>query len=216
MRDGSGTPRPREPAREVIAAVAQLIPRERYDGATAEPGWEYGLMRGTPYVIRRRLLLSPLGLPCTPPPFGALVAISLDTRRKLWDVPLGATRDLFASRIYLPLAFRLGDAQPRRAHRDRRGPCLHRRRARRLPARFRRRDRARALARASPRRRPGDADDLPPGRHGPPVRGGGRRGPRPRGDDAGRPRGRIRASCEERKLGTVGREAAWATERQMG
>jgi len=91
-----------------VASVAQLIPRERFDRATAEPGWEYALMRGTPYVIRRRILRSPLGLPCTPPPFGALVAISLATGQKLWEVPLGTTRDLFASKIWLPLAFRWG------------------------------------------------------------------------------------------------------------
>jgi quinoprotein glucose dehydrogenase len=91
-----------------VAAVAQLIPRERYDRASAEPGWEYALMQGTPYVIRRRILLSPLGLPCTPPPFGALVAVSLATGRKLWEVPLGTTRDLFGSKIWVPLGFRWG------------------------------------------------------------------------------------------------------------
>jgi quinoprotein glucose dehydrogenase len=91
-----------------IASVVQLIPRERYDRASAEPGWEYGSMLGTPYVVRRRILLSPLGLPCTPPPFGALVAISLTTGQKLWEVPLGTTRDLLASRIWLPLAFGWG------------------------------------------------------------------------------------------------------------
>ena len=91
-----------------IASVVQLIPRERFDPARAEPSWEYALMRGTPYVIRRRILLSPLGLPCTPPPFGALVAISLTTGQKVWEVPLGTTRDLFASRIWLPVAFRWG------------------------------------------------------------------------------------------------------------
>jgi quinoprotein glucose dehydrogenase len=89
-----------------VASVVQLIPRERAD--RAEPGWEYAPMRGTPYVIRRRLLLSPLGLPCTPPPFGALVAISLATGQKVWEVPLGTTRDLFASKIWLPITFRWG------------------------------------------------------------------------------------------------------------
>jgi quinoprotein glucose dehydrogenase len=61
-------------------------------------------MRGTPYVMRRRILVSPLGLPCTPPPFGTLVAISLSTGKIVWEVPLGTTRDLVASRIYLPLS----------------------------------------------------------------------------------------------------------------
>jgi quinoprotein glucose dehydrogenase len=104
-----------DPARQIavvpvnrIASAVQLIPRDRHDPAARAPGWQYGPMRGTPYVLRRRLLLSPLGLPCTPPPFGALVAISLESGRTLWDVPLGTTRDLFASRVGLPLAFRWG------------------------------------------------------------------------------------------------------------
>src|SRR2546422_6252662 len=47
-------------------------------------------MEGTPYVMRRRILLSPGGLPCTPPPFGTLVAIDLKTGGRLWEVPLGS------------------------------------------------------------------------------------------------------------------------------
>ena len=65
-------------------------------------------MRGTPYVMRRRLLLSPFGLPCTAPPFGTLVGLSLESGRKLWEVPLGTLRDIFAARIGLPLAFQWG------------------------------------------------------------------------------------------------------------
>jgi quinoprotein glucose dehydrogenase len=40
--------------------------------------------------MRRRLLLAPSRLPCTPPPFGALVAIDLRTGQKKWDAPLGS------------------------------------------------------------------------------------------------------------------------------
>ena len=85
-----------------LAALVQLIPRERHDPARNEPGWEFAPMRGTPYVMRRRILLSPLGLPCTPPPFGTLVAISLLSGKIVWEVPLGTTRDLVASKIFLP------------------------------------------------------------------------------------------------------------------
>jgi quinoprotein glucose dehydrogenase len=80
-----------------IAAVVQLIPAKGFDLAAARQessrlgqGYEYTVMEGTPYVMRRRLLLGPGQVPCTPPPFGALVAISLRTGTKLWDVPLGA------------------------------------------------------------------------------------------------------------------------------
>src|SRR2546429_8332097 len=40
--------------------------------------------------MRRRILLSPGGLPCTPPPFGTLVAIDLKAGGRLWEVPLGS------------------------------------------------------------------------------------------------------------------------------
>ncbi|SHF09066.1 quinoprotein glucose dehydrogenase [Fodinibius roseus] len=79
------------------AAMVQLIPREKYDpdqlgeeDKRLGHDYEYNPMYGTPYVMRRRLLLSPSGLPCSPPPFGSLVAINLKTGDKLWDVPLGS------------------------------------------------------------------------------------------------------------------------------
>jgi quinoprotein glucose dehydrogenase len=80
-----------------IAAVVQLLPREGFDVTTARTEdarlgyeFEYNGMNGTPYMMRRRMLLAPSGLPCTPPPFGTLVAIDLETGGRLWDVPLGA------------------------------------------------------------------------------------------------------------------------------
>jgi quinoprotein glucose dehydrogenase len=78
-----------------IAASVQLIPKP-FDMDAAEEesdrtdaGYEYNEMEGTPFVMRRRLLIGPSGLPCTPPPFGALVAIDLTTGKRLWESPLG-------------------------------------------------------------------------------------------------------------------------------
>ncbi|HYU09008.1 MAG TPA: pyrroloquinoline quinone-dependent dehydrogenase [Gemmatimonadales bacterium] len=51
--------------------------------------FEYTRMRGTPYIMRRRLIMGPAQLPCTPPPFGALVAVSLQNGGISWTVPLG-------------------------------------------------------------------------------------------------------------------------------
>jgi quinoprotein glucose dehydrogenase len=39
-------------------------------------------------------LVSPWDIPCTPPPWGKLVAINLDEGSVRWDVPLGTIRDI--------------------------------------------------------------------------------------------------------------------------
>jgi quinoprotein glucose dehydrogenase len=79
-----------------VAAMVQLIPADGFDRASAQresdrtgAGFQYTRMGGTPFVMRRRILRAPSGLPCSPPPFGSLVAVSLSTGARLWDVPLG-------------------------------------------------------------------------------------------------------------------------------
>jgi quinoprotein glucose dehydrogenase len=44
---------------------------------------------GTPYMLVRRALMSPGGTPCAPGPFGSIVAINLNTGKKLWSVAHG-------------------------------------------------------------------------------------------------------------------------------
>jgi len=80
-----------------LATMVQLFPAEGFNGDSLRredagrgiTDFEYTRMRGTPYIMRRRIILGPTGLPCTPPPWGALVAVSLATGGILWDVPLG-------------------------------------------------------------------------------------------------------------------------------
>ena len=74
-----------------VAAQVQLIPRSAAH-RSEEAGWEYAAMRGTPYILRRRIVLSPAGVPCTRPPFGSLVAIDLNAGTIAWRVPLGTPR----------------------------------------------------------------------------------------------------------------------------
>ncbi len=80
-----------------LPMVVTLIPNDDlsaiYDSGEFED-WEFSRMRGTPYGMRRRALLSPLGVPCTPPPWGKLVAMDLGKGRIAWQGPLGTTRDL--------------------------------------------------------------------------------------------------------------------------
>ncbi|MBL0892000.1 MAG: pyrroloquinoline quinone-dependent dehydrogenase [Gemmatimonadaceae bacterium] len=77
-----------------LLAMVQLIPDSLYDPAAARAissrtDDQFTRMRGTGYVMRRRILLGPSGLPCSPPPFGELVAVNLDSGQRRWSVPLG-------------------------------------------------------------------------------------------------------------------------------
>jgi quinoprotein glucose dehydrogenase len=78
-----------------LAAEVRLIPRAGYEdlrnsrGRKIDGDWEFAPQRGTPYGMMRRFLLSPKRLPCTPPPWGTLVAITASSGEKKWEVPLG-------------------------------------------------------------------------------------------------------------------------------
>jgi quinoprotein glucose dehydrogenase len=78
-----------------IAAVAKLIPREDMQTALDHPdemkwGGEFARQRGTPYAMHRDWLVSPSGLPCNAPPWGALVAFDLNTGKLRWEAAEGS------------------------------------------------------------------------------------------------------------------------------
>jgi len=78
-----------------VAAVARLIPREDLQAAFDHPdemawGGEFARQRGTPYGMHRDWLVSPSGLPCNAPPWGALVAFDLSTGKLRWQTPVGS------------------------------------------------------------------------------------------------------------------------------
>ena len=58
------------------------------------PDKEVSPQLGAPYGMKRELMVSPLGLPCNPPPWGVLTALDLGSRKILWQVPLGTTEEL--------------------------------------------------------------------------------------------------------------------------
>ena len=82
-----------------MGTVVQLIPRDQCEGEGPEPVADGPFLlepsEGTPYCNRRWLgFVSPMGVPCTPPPWGTLAGIDLQTGNVDWQVPLGTTRDM--------------------------------------------------------------------------------------------------------------------------
>jgi quinoprotein glucose dehydrogenase len=51
-------------------------------------------MKGTPYTVDIGALLSPLGIPCNPPPWGKLVAVNLYKGTIDWEVALGSVHEM--------------------------------------------------------------------------------------------------------------------------
>jgi quinoprotein glucose dehydrogenase len=80
-----------------IAMVATLVPRDIVDSGEHRPRgskFTVSVQRGTPYAVMREALLSPLGIPCSPPPWGMLHAVDMSTGEVAWEVPLGTMNDL--------------------------------------------------------------------------------------------------------------------------
>jgi quinoprotein glucose dehydrogenase len=79
-----------------IATRIRLLTREEVRTKYGDTPPAYGVepQEGTPYALERAPLLSPLGAPCNPPPWGTLTAIDLASGEPRWEVPLGTTRDL--------------------------------------------------------------------------------------------------------------------------
>lgn len=80
-----------------VPMVVTLVPRDQLDAARHSDAWpdsEFAAQTGTPYGMRREMLASPFGLPCTAPPWGTLAAIDLRRNAIRWQVMLGSTRDM--------------------------------------------------------------------------------------------------------------------------
>ena len=89
-----------------IPMVVTLIPRAEYEALesrTAPYPEELYPMNGAPYALRRGPLLSPLGAPCNPPPWGTLTAVDLASGTVVWESTLGTTRDQAPFPLWLSL-----------------------------------------------------------------------------------------------------------------
>jgi quinoprotein glucose dehydrogenase len=83
-----------------LATMLQLIPRSQADtqgmrqwNPIAGQPVRYNPQIGTPYGAEAKPFMSPLGVPCTNPPYGMIGAIDLDTLRVKWQRPLGTAQD---------------------------------------------------------------------------------------------------------------------------
>ncbi|NNC71955.1 MAG: pyrroloquinoline quinone-dependent dehydrogenase [Sphingomonadaceae bacterium] len=92
-----------DPARNLLvinmsnaAAALHLIPNAENEpeADSISEAAEYAPMEGVPYGMTRELMVSPLGLPCTAPPWGILAGIDLASGDIVWRRPLGTTEDL--------------------------------------------------------------------------------------------------------------------------
>ncbi len=90
-----------DPKRQIAVAntlnlpfVVALVPRGQMQAQRDDPrykGFDFSLQQGTPYGMRRKAFLSPLGIPCVKPPWGTLAAVDMSRGTIKWQVPLGKT-----------------------------------------------------------------------------------------------------------------------------
>tara|TARA_R110000868_G_scaffold112541_5_gene303070 strand:- start:1262 stop:3217 length:1956 start_codon:yes stop_codon:yes gene_type:complete len=86
----------------IAAHIITLFPHGEFKSRKeGDEKAEISPMNGTPYGMRRDVFLSGLGLPCTAPAWGKLVAVDLNDGTIKWSEALGTIRDL--APVPLPL-----------------------------------------------------------------------------------------------------------------
>ncbi|MHB8286671.1 MAG: membrane-bound PQQ-dependent dehydrogenase, glucose/quinate/shikimate family [Caulobacteraceae bacterium] len=94
-----------------IPSEFYLIPRAQYPAwSKAHPWPEHdghgpAAMAGLPYGEATFFWLSPIGVPCTEPPFGTITAVNLNTHKIVWQVPAGTAEKLgpFGIASHMPM-----------------------------------------------------------------------------------------------------------------
>jgi quinoprotein glucose dehydrogenase len=88
--------------------IVKLIPRADAENYKPPPALDFGMQRGAPFAMTRAVAMSPLGMPCNKPPWGALVAVDLKAGKILWQSTVGTAED----RAPLGVAFSWGTPLP--------------------------------------------------------------------------------------------------------
>jgi quinoprotein glucose dehydrogenase len=98
-----------DPVNQVVYAntsraihIVTLIPAADARAFKPAPGVEFSLQRGARFAMTRVTALSPSGLPCNPPPWGAMVAVDLKAGKILWQATVGTTEDKAPLGLALP------------------------------------------------------------------------------------------------------------------
>ena len=88
-----------------LAFTYQLVPRDNATADVVSAGqkehWNENF--GAPYAVRIGPFMSPLGLPCQVPPWGALAGVDLRTGKVAWMHRDGTARDQMPAWLPLPL-----------------------------------------------------------------------------------------------------------------
>jgi quinoprotein glucose dehydrogenase len=78
---------------ENLASRLRLEPRDgRSDDEVARVDFLTRPLKDTPYAAVGEFFMSPLGIPCTPTPWGTLSAIDMSTGQMKWQIPLGQVK----------------------------------------------------------------------------------------------------------------------------
>jgi len=93
-----------DPARNLLvvnmsnfAHHVQLIPEDKVEEVREVlHDAEIGPQTGAPFGVKREVFLSPLGLPCTPPPWGVIAGVDLNSGEIVWRKTLGTVEELAA------------------------------------------------------------------------------------------------------------------------
>lgn len=75
-----------------MPGITRLVPRDQCDNGPDKITTQR--QAGTPYCVETPGVMSPLGVPCTEPPWGTLDAVDIEAGKVLWSVPMGTTRDM--------------------------------------------------------------------------------------------------------------------------
>lgn len=83
--------------------LIKMFPAEKFEELDAKyPDKEVSQQEGAPWGMIRDVVLSPLGVPCNPPPWGVLAAVDLKAGKILWESRLGTSEELAPLNIALP------------------------------------------------------------------------------------------------------------------